>query len=121
MKLIIAGGREIFPTALTISQIVIELGLYPSLIITGGASGVDMMGKVFAHRFFFNHKEYKAEWLEHGKAAGPIRNREMALDGDELLLIWSGLSIGSADMRRQMLDLGKPVHEIIWQKSKYFP
>ena len=57
--------------------------------------------------------EFLADWDSHGKAAGPIRNRQMAEYADELLLIWDGKSRGSASMRNEMLKLHKPVHEII--------
>lgn len=57
--------------------------------------------------------EFPADWKKHGKAAGPIRNREMAEYADALLLIWNGESRGSANMKKEMKKLGKPVYEII--------
>lgn len=59
------------------------------------------------------HTQVKADWDKHGKAAGPIRNKEMAELGDSLLLIWDGESRGSASMKKCMQDLGKPIYEVI--------
>jgi len=56
---------------------------------------------------------YPADWDTHGKAAGPIRNRVMAKEGDALLLIWDGKSRGSNDMRKAMKELWKPVYEVL--------
>jgi len=57
--------------------------------------------------------EFPADWDTHGRAAGPIRNKQMAEYGDALLLIWDGESRGSANMKSNMKKLGKPVYEII--------
>ena len=58
-------------------------------------------------------KEFWPDWNKHGKAAGPIRNRQMAEYVDAALLIWDGKSRGSASMKREMEKLGKPVYEVI--------
>lgn len=57
--------------------------------------------------------EFPADWDTYGKAAGPIRNQQMASYADALLLIWDGKSKGSMNMKNNMLRLNKPVYEII--------
>lgn len=57
--------------------------------------------------------EFPAKWDVHGKAAGHIRNKEMADFADALLLIWDGKSPGSKNMKQNMEKLGKKVWEIV--------
>lgn len=40
-------------------------------------------------------KRFDADWDKHGKAAGPIRNREMINEADELISFWDGESRGT--------------------------
>ena len=41
---------------------------------------------------------HPADWDKHGKAAGPIRNAEMAEVADALIAFWDGQSRGTANM-----------------------
>lgn len=61
----------------------------------------------------FPIKKFYPDWGKHGKAAGPIRNKQMAEYADALLLIWDGESKGSKNMKEEMLKLNKPVYEFI--------
>jgi hypothetical protein len=132
MKLIIAGSRTFdfgwydIDRAICISrlpEIVTE-------VVCGTAKGIDLAGKEWAnedwkqdyptssHNGPIPVKEFPADWNTHGKAAGPIRNKQMAEYADALLLIWDGESKGSANMKREMEKLGKPVYEVIIRNSK---
>jgi len=77
-----------------------------------------MLGEDYATNRNIPLKIFHAEWEEHGKAAGPIRNKQMANYGEKLLLIWDGESRGSANMKAEMLKLNKPVYEIIIREYK---
>ncbi len=127
MKLIIAGGRDLNVTNTFLVATVTEL--FPRVIteiVSGGATGIDSCAKEMTDNKFatdyFSQKikgkftEFPANWEKHGKAAGPIRNREMAEYGDALLLIWDGESRGSKNMKETMLKLGKPVWEVILKR-----
>lgn len=57
--------------------------------------------------------KFPADWDKFGKAAGHIRNKQMAEEADALLLIWDGESKGSANMKKEMLFKNKPVYEVI--------
>ncbi len=54
---------------------------------------------------------FKADWDTHGKAAGPIRNREM-LDRrpDLLLAFWNGRSPGTKDCINQAVKMKIPIN-----------
>jgi len=67
-------------------------------IVSGGATGADAMAKGFAKLYQYEYKEFPADWKQHGKAAGPIRNQQMAEYGTHLLAFWDGKSKGTRDM-----------------------
>lgn len=127
MKLIIAGSRTITLSPEAIIDFLRIYKIKPLEIVSGEAKGIDESGKNFYYsekKASFgcnglNHervsflKGFPADWNTHGKAAGPIRNRQMAEYADALLLIWDGKSRGSANMKKEMEKLGKPIYEVI--------
>ena len=54
-------------------------------IVQGGANGVDSLAKQYAHEHNMSCMEFKADWKQFGKAAGPIRNNDMAKYSDMLI------------------------------------
>lgn len=115
MKLIIAGSRDISLTNISLYHFVNHFLDFrnPSEVVSGGAKGVDTYGEEFAHNRGIPIKRFEADWYANGKAAGPIRNKQMAKYADKLLLIWDGQSRGSANMKEEMLKLGKPIYEVV--------
>lgn len=119
MKLIIAGGRDLKPSYQFILSAINMLGISNiSEIVCGGAQGVDSEGEHFASHMDLPVKYFPADWDKYGKAAGPIRNGQMANYADALLLIWDGDSKGSKNMRYSMADKEKPIYEIILRKAE---
>lgn len=110
MKLIIAGSRHF--ANIDISGYIKFFDLAPTEVVCGGAYGVDWSGGIWGDKTSTPVKIFFADWNKHGKAAGPIRNKEMAEYADALLLIWDGKSKGSASMLREMKKLGKPIYEV---------
>jgi len=119
MKLIIAGGRNLIVSYDCIRDALDRYNLWSDLveIIEGGANGIDRCAKQYAIITDTPYKTFKANWGLHGKAAGPIRNRQMAEYADALLLIWDGESKGSANMKSCMESLKKPIYEVILKKG----
>lgn len=115
MKLIIAGSRYLKRTKFYFVRECIGLFGIENIteIVSGGASGVDQAGEVFAQEYQLEVKYFQPNWKKYDKAAGPIRNKEMANYADSLLLIWDGRSKGSESIKNEMLKLKKPVYEII--------
>lgn len=109
MKLIIAGSR----TA-KYHQVLNGIKLARKIwnitaIISGCARGADLWGEVYAQDKKILLIRMPAEWDEYGKYAGPIRNREMAKEGDVLLAIWDGASKGTHNMIQEAIKAGIPV------------
>jgi len=111
LRVIIAGSRGIdnqqaVNTAM--AMFTDEYG-YPTEVVSGGCHGPDKMGEHWAHAqtpsipiHIFN-----PNWKLYGKAAGPIRNEQMALYADALVALWDGKSKGTANMIDHMRKLGK--------------
>lgn len=98
MKLIIAGGREFNDYELLSETVYANFDLENLEIISGAARGADRLGQEFAHRNELVLYNFPADWDKHGKAAGYVRNTEMADFGDSLLAFWDGKSRGTKHM-----------------------
>jgi len=125
MKIIIAGSRTIKDRHRVISAIYSSgwAGKITELVNGDCPTGVDAI----AYSLFYGMdaanygfcsgiipiKLFSAEWSKHGKAAGPIRNAEMAEYADALILVWDGKSNGSASMLREMIKRKKLVHNVV--------
>ena len=68
------------------------------IIVSGHASGADSLGEKFATDHNLPCELHPADWERHGKAAGPIRNEEMAEKADALIAFWDGESRGTKSM-----------------------
>lgn len=83
------------------------------LIIHGNARGADTLAGAWAVSHAVPCEVYPAQWETYGKAAGPIRNREM-LDKANPDVIYAfhdeiGKSKGTLNMIKQAKSLGKEV------------
>jgi hypothetical protein len=97
MRTIIAGGRNIHDYQLVLSAVA-ESSIPISVVVSGGAQGVDYLGERYAREEGYPLDVYPADWNKHGRAAGPIRNAEMAENADALIAIWDGQSRGTKNM-----------------------
>jgi hypothetical protein len=76
-------------------------------IVSGEAKGVDKLGEQLAERLGLELTKFPANW-SLGKAAGHIRNADMAKYADMAIVYWDGHSRGSKNMIENMKKLGKP-------------
>lgn len=104
MKLLIAGSRHIQSYDLTPH---IPAGV--SLIITGGAKGVDTLGEVYAREHGIPTLTVKPVYEKYGRAAPIRRNEEMVDMADAVLVIWDGVSRGSRYTAEYARKKGKDV------------
>ena len=103
VKLVIAGKRDFNDYFLLKEKVDCfiqdhNLDVEEIIIISGGASGADALGEKYAKDNNFPCKVFKADWDSYGRAAGPIRNAEMAANATHAIVFWDGVSRGSLSM-----------------------
>jgi len=107
MRVIIAGSRDLMPATRQdvfswrmqcVAHAVQESGFDISVVISGGAEGIDTVGEAWAKQNSIPVERYPANWRKYAKAAGHIRNEEMAKVAQALICIWDGMSPGSRNM-----------------------
>ena len=68
------------------------------VIVSGHASGADALGERYAQERGLQLETYPADWKAHGRAAGPIRNAQMASVARTLIAFWDGKSRGTKNI-----------------------
>jgi hypothetical protein len=109
MKTIIAGGRTITDYSLVLSAIG-ESEFEITEVVSGMAPGVDTLAIQYSRQHNLPLKEFHADWNQYRRAAGPIRNREMAEYGEALIAIWDGESRGTKNMIEEATKRGLKVY-----------
>lgn len=95
MRTIIAGSRTITRFAL-IDEAVRASGFAITVVLSGGARGVDRLGERWAAQRQIPVERFLADWDRYDLAAGEIRNREMvAARAEALVALWDGVSRGT--------------------------
>lgn len=111
VRIIICGSRE-FNDYEKLCRVMDNIGIHSIAnndyveIISGHCRGADMAGEKFATQYGYPLKVFEADWDTHGKAAGPIRNRQMAkyaAQADEGIVV--AFPIGSSRGTRHMVDI----------------
>lgn len=111
-KVIIAGSR----TVEDYSELLTAISRAPFKIdevVSGTAKGADQLGERWAKEQGLPIKRFKPDFHIWGQSAGYYRNMEMAAYAQALILVWDGLSAGSASMRRIARMLKMPYYEHI--------
>lgn len=66
-----------------------------TIIVTGGADGVDSWAESAARTRGFEVIIYPADWRKYGRGAGHIRNRQIVETCDKLVAFWDEVSPGT--------------------------
>lgn len=96
MKTIIAGSRDYTDPNL-ILQAVSQIDWRITEVVCGEGKGIDQLGKQWATENGIPVTSFTPNW-KIGKAAGPMRNQQMADYADALIAIPSPTSKGTNDM-----------------------
>ena len=112
MKTIIAGGRHHkFSQADRDALDAFHRNHQVTEVVSGGASGADAEGETWAKAHGIPIKRFPADWNTHGRAAGPIRNKQMAEYADAVVLFPGGR--GTASMKSLAHTYGlNPIREV---------
>lgn len=113
MRLIIAGGRAYQLTETDIA-LLDELRLSRFVapieeVVSGMAHGADKCGEDWARSHNIPVKHFPADWKTHGKAAGPIRNKQMAEYADAVALFPGGR--GTQNMYEEAKRAGLEIYD----------
>jgi hypothetical protein len=129
MRVLVCGGRDFTDKALlynTLYALCEEFGLKSEpdeygnwlpnnlTIIHGAAPGADSLADDWAIVNWCPFQRYPADWNAYGKAAGPIRNRQMLAEGhpDIVIAFPTPKSRGTWDMVNISTKAGVPVRVI---------
>lgn len=106
IRLIIAGPRDYYDRENVFCHIHMFQGKFGiDEIVSGGASGVDTLAEEYANLYQIPFKLFPADWEKYGKAAGPIRNQQMAEYGNVLLAFDRGTK-GTKNMIETARSIG---------------
>ena len=107
MRVLVCGGRN-FTDAIAFAN-AMDAHFPPESIthiINGGAPGADALSRKWAYANRVQLDVYYADWGQHGKAAGPIRNQRMLDEGKpDVVMAFPG-GKGTADMVRRAEKAG---------------
>jgi len=118
MRVAVIGSRIFEGSNLIAHYLDRELTKYSELsIISGGASGVDTIAKQYAFERKIDYVELKADWRSYGRAAGPIRNKQVVEMADTIYAFWDGKSKGTWGVIQFARKLGKPCQVITFAES----
>jgi hypothetical protein len=106
VRVLVCGGRD-FNDKHAVRRL---LKAFPAgiTVVQGAAPGADTLAKQCAVELRQLYESYPAEWELHGKAAGPIRNRQMLDSGVDLVVAFPG-GRGTEDTIRAAKQWGVPV------------
>jgi hypothetical protein len=76
-----------------------------TVIISGGARGVDSLAIRYAKDNKLPYETFIPDWDKYGKKAGIYRNCEMGDCADALIAIWDGASSGTKHMITYAMNL----------------
>ena len=120
IKVVIAGSRlfnnqDLFDNSL--HDILLKYDTEELEIISGGCTGADNLAEEYAESWGIKFREFPAYWNVYGKAAGPMRNEEMAKYASQsekgiLIAFPIGESKGTRNMIRAAKRYGLEIHVI---------
>lgn len=108
MRLLVCGDRNWEDRAYLFAALDAVHNAYGvELVIEGEARGADLMARAWAQGRHIHYQARPALWELHGKAAGPIRNREMLADGKPDAVIAFHHNLLNSKGTRDMVDVAR--------------
>lgn len=118
VRAIIAGSRDFYSPGIfnnVMSELLSDIPDDDLEIVSGGCRGADKMGEEWANFWNIKCTVFPADWNKYGKAAGPMRNEQMAKYASEadkgmLIAFPVGVSRGTRNMIKTAERYGLEVH-----------
>ncbi len=122
MRVLICGGRD-FNNFAYVKKVMDEIHAKTpvDLVISGKARGADALGEQWAKEKNIPVDPYPANWNDHGKAAGPIRNQQMLNEGKPDLVVAFPGGNGTRDMinRAKKANVRVLIETVLVQQNEY--
>ena len=110
MRVGIIGSRELNNNEEECYKIVCEnVPRNCTEIVSGGASGIDMLAERYARENALLFKRFEPEYYKYGKSAPLMRNAQIIEYANFVLAFWDGKSRGTAQAIKICCDTDKPV------------
>lgn len=125
-RVLVCGGRDadIDPSIvdICISEIIEEFAEGEIEFVSGSAKGGDALGEQYAEDNGYSIVQFKPDWKKYGRAAGPIRNKQMVdyiqeCDNPIVIAFWDGKSSGTRSTIKYAQDAGIDVHIIRYKNA----
>lgn len=118
MRILICGSRD-WTDAEPIYSILYSFYDHPQnklVVIEGCARGADKIAHYWnqSDNDFVEHLHFPANWSEHGKAAGPIRNRQMLSEGKPELVVAFHDNLATSKGTKDMVTIAKKAGVPVW-------
>ncbi len=111
-RVLVCGGRD-YHDATTMEQVLSSFLEQGDCVIHGGARGADALAGDIAGRVLgYPVHVFPADWHQYGKAAGPIRNKQMLDEGKPTLVLAFPGGRGTQNMIDQARTAGISVVEL---------
>lgn len=107
---ILRASRDVLHLNDTLNRLDAETPI--TWIIEGDAPGADRLAGGWASARGLNLLVYPADWRSYGRAAGPIRNKQMLDEGKPDLVVAFPGGAGTANMVKQAKAAGVKVIEV---------
>ena len=106
VEIIVTGGRD-YEDYIMLEDV---LDLFDiKLIVQGGAPGADALADRYAEESAIKSETVIADWVKHGRAAGPIRNREMLEKYPNAIVVAFPGGAGTANCVKQAVSMNRVV------------
>ncbi len=109
MKVAIIGSRNLKV------NLDIHIPKDATLIISGGANGIDRLAEEYADKHRISKLIIKPEYDKYGKTAPLVRNKKIVDSADMVIAFWDGQSRGTYNVIEYAKSVGKRlvVHKLI--------
>jgi len=102
LKIVVAGCRyynDYHESANKLDDIITAIPKDEKItFISGKCRGADRIGEEYARKNGYEIEYFSADWKRYGRAAGPIRNKEMVKSADLIVCFWDEESRGTKSL-----------------------